>query len=203
MASAQLAYSTWLIQYQGRPRMRTTTPVPIQGLTPAGRQENSLPEQATDQPPDPSEELWIEVRNKRTPSQSRTSILPVKRQRGRLLGSTRASRNTRDVQKSKNGAMALILEDPYTWYDIIAIQELYLNLYNSIIYCPCSCQYNLIFPSIGRACTCILVNKQIPIAKWYSGQEPDYCWIRLDLYTGSLAIHNVYSKIPDSYDTVS
>lgn len=108
-----------------------------------------------------------------------------------------------NVQKSKNGVMAPLLEGTHTSYDIIAIQEPWLNSYNGSTYCPRSCQYNLIFPQAGRARTCILINKQIPTSKWRSGQEPDYCWVRLELESGPVTIHNVYSEAPESYDTIA
>src|SRR6266487_5794455 len=108
-----------------------------------------------------------------------------------------------NIQKSKNRVMVPLLEGNHKLYDIIAIQEPWLNPYNSTTYCLCSCQYNLIFSQTSRARTCILVNKQIPIAKWHSGQEPDYCWIRLDLESGPVTIHNIYSETPESYDTTA
>jgi hypothetical protein len=49
----------------------------------------------------------------------------------------------------------------------------------------------------------ILVNKQIPIARWRSGQEPDYCWIKLDLESGPITIYNIYSEIPGLYDMIA
>src|SRR6266487_7067136 len=107
------------------------------------------------------------------------------------------------MQKSKNRVIVLFLEGTYTPHDIIAIQEPWLNPYNSTTYCLRSCQYNLIFLPTGRARTSVLVNKQIPIAKWHSGQEPDYCWIRLDLDSGPITIYNIYSETLELYDTIS
>src|SRR5579862_4644658 len=86
-----------------------------------------------------------------------------------------------NVQKSKNGVMVPLLEGQHVLYDIIAIQEPWLNPLVNTTYCPRSCQYNLIFPQQGRARTALFINKQIPIAKWHAGEDPDYCWVRLEL----------------------
>jgi hypothetical protein len=99
--------------------------------------------------------------------------------------------------------MVPLLEGTHKSYNVIAIQEPWLNPYNSTTYCLRSCQYNLIFPQTGRARICILVNKQILVAKWRSGQEPDYCWIKLDLESGPITFYNIYSEIPGSYNTIA
>jgi hypothetical protein len=97
--------------------------------------------------------------------------------------------------------MAPLLEQRHALYDIIAVQEPWLNPQIDTTYCPRRCQYNLVFPQQGRARTALFINKQLPIAKWYAGQEPDYCWVKLELDSGPITIHNVYSESPGSYVT--
>ena len=106
-----------------------------------------------------------------------------------------------NVQKSKNKVVVPVLEGPHEAYDIIALQEPWLNPLMNTTYAPRSCQYNLIFPQEGRARTCLYINKRIPIAQWQAGQEPDYCWVRINLETGPITIHNIYSETPESHST--
>jgi hypothetical protein len=106
-----------------------------------------------------------------------------------------------NVQKSKDGVMVPLLDSRKASYDVIAIQEPWLNPNVNTTYCPRGSQYNLVFPLQGRARTCLLVHKRIPISTWSAGQEPDYCWIRLELESGPITIHNIYSEIPESYET--
>ena len=108
-----------------------------------------------------------------------------------------------NIQKSKNGVLAPLLDGHHALYNIIAIQEPWLNPYVATTYCPRSCPYNLVFPQQGRACMSIYVNKQIPLAQWHSGSKPDYSWVKLELESGPLTIHNVYSEMPNSYETTT
>jgi len=107
-----------------------------------------------------------------------------------------------NVQKSKDGVLVPLIDGNHAPYDIIAVQEPWLNPCVATTYCPRSCPYTLVFPQQGRARTCIYINKQIPLAQWHSGSEPDYCWVRLELETGPLTIHNLYSETPESYETI-
>src|ERR1700728_4512238 len=106
-----------------------------------------------------------------------------------------------NIQKSKDGVLIPLLEGSHAPYDIIAVQEPWLNQYIPTTYCPRSCLYNLVFSQKGRARTGIYVNNQIPLAQWHSGSKPDYCWVKLELELGPITIHNVYSEIPESFDT--
>jgi len=106
-----------------------------------------------------------------------------------------------NVQKSKNGVMVPLVNGSHTPYDIIAIQEPWLNLMLNITYYPRSCKYNLVFPQQGRARTCLLINKQIPLARWRAGAEADYSWVQIDFESGPITIHNVYSESPRTYGT--
>ena len=78
------------------------------------------------------------------------------------------------MQKSKNKVLVLLLKRNHALYNIIAVQEPWLNLYIDTLYCPQSCLYTLVFLKEGRACTSIYINKQIPLSKWHTRSEPDY-----------------------------
>jgi hypothetical protein len=87
-------------------------------------------------------------------------------------------------------------------FDIISIQEPWINPTQNTTYCPRSSPYHLIFPTEGRARTCIYINKKIPISQWQAGTSPDYCWVRITTPTGQLiTIHNIYSPSPGSFST--
>src|SRR5205823_752513 len=87
--------------------------------------------------------------------------------------------------------------------DVVAVQEPWLNPNIDTTYCPRSCPYNLIFPQGGRARTCLLINKRIPISQWRSHKEPDYCWVCIDTQLGPVTIHSVYSETPELYRTTA
>jgi retrotransposon-encoded endonuclease len=106
-----------------------------------------------------------------------------------------------NVQKSKDGALAQLIGGPYEPYDIIAIQEPYLNPYIDTTYCPRSCPYLLFFPKGGRARTCLYINKKIPLSQWCAGGAPDYSWVQIETTRGLVTIHNIYSENPGSYRT--
>jgi exonuclease III len=106
-----------------------------------------------------------------------------------------------NVQKSKNGVLILLLEGRHESYDIIAVQELWLNPQVKTTYCLNSCPYTLVFPQQGRACTSIYINKQIPLSQWHSSATPDYSWVKLELDSGPITIHNIYSETPNSYES--
>ena len=106
-----------------------------------------------------------------------------------------------NVQKSKTGAMIPLLHWDTPDYDIIAVQEPWLHPQLQTSYCPRSCQYDLAFPTEGRARTCILINKRLLPNRWMTGTSPDYCWIRIETETEPMTIHNIYSETPPSYQT--
>ena len=93
-----------------------------------------------------------------------------------------------NVQKSKNGVMVPLIDGPQDPYDVVAVQEPWLNPNIDTTYCPRSCPYNLIFPQGGRARTCLLINKRIPISQWRSHEEPDYCWVCIDTQLGPVTL---------------
>jgi hypothetical protein len=106
-----------------------------------------------------------------------------------------------NVQKSKNKAMSPLLDSGSQTYDIIAIQEPWLNPFTHTTYCPRQCNYHLVFPENGRPRTCLLINKDIPRSQWTAGATPDYCWVRLTTASGTYTIHNIYSETPLSHVT--
>ena len=97
--------------------------------------------------------------------------------------------------------MVLLLDGPGTLYDVLAIQEPWLNSLVETTYCPQSCLYHLVFPQGGRARTCLYINKRIPLAKWHSYEELDYCRVTINTQQGPITIHNIYSKIPETLGT--
>ena len=108
-----------------------------------------------------------------------------------------------NVQRSKSGVMTPLIYSK-SQYDVIAIQEPWLNPHMQATYCPTNCPYTAIFPSTERARTCFLINKAIPVSSWSHDQSlltPDYCQITFQLPTGRLTIHNIYSQTPTSINT--
>jgi hypothetical protein len=99
--------------------------------------------------------------------------------------------------------MVPLLDGPGTPYDVVAIQEPWLNSTVETTYCPQSCPYHLVFPQGGRARTCLYINKRIPLAKWQSYEELDYYRVKIDTQQGPITIHNIYSEIPETLRTVA
>ncbi len=88
--------------------------------------------------------------------------------------------------------------------EIIAIQEPWINPKIQATYCPADSPYGSVFANVGQARTCFLINKAIPVSMWT--QDPnqitsDYCSITVQLATGPLTIHYVYSPIPPSVNS--
>ena len=104
--AAQAAYNTRPVRYQQASQKPMQHPRVLARPRPASTQENtrtSLPDEprvtaATDNPLEDWQQPWIEVSHKRANSPHGASDLPAKRQRGRPLGSTRASKNTKDIR---------------------------------------------------------------------------------------------------------
>ena len=97
--------------------------------------------------------------------------------------------------------MLPLIDGPHDPYDVIAIQEPWLNPYMSTTYCPRSSPYHLVFCGTGRTRACLYVSKAIPISKWKARAEQDYCWVRIETDIGPITVHCVYSEIPASYRT--
>ena len=95
--------------------------------------------------------------------------------------------------------MIPVLDSPYALYDVIAIQEPWLNPGVDTTYCPRSCSYNLIFPQAGRARACLFINKRIPLSQWHSYEELDYCRVHINLDIGPITIHSIYSEKLELY----
>jgi hypothetical protein len=108
-----------------------------------------------------------------------------------------------NVQKPKDKVMVPLLNGPQTPYDVIAIQEPWLNPRVETTYCPRSCAYHLVYLQGGRARTCIFINKRIPLSKWHSHEELDYFRVQIDLESGPITIHNIYSVTPTSDRTTA
>ena len=95
--------------------------------------------------------------------------------------------------------MLPLIDSPHNLYNIIAVQEPWLNPYINTTYCPQSSLYYLVFSKEGRTQVCLYISKRIPISKWRAGAEQDYCWVKLETDTGSIIVHNVYSEALDNY----
>lgn len=99
--------------------------------------------------------------------------------------------------------MIPLIDGPQEPYDIIAVQEPWLNPFVATTYCPRDCPYNLIFCKEGRARTSLYINKNIPLDKWQAGCEPDYSWVKLETGLGLITVHNIYSEIPETHETIT
>ena len=108
-----------------------------------------------------------------------------------------------NVQKSKNKVIVPLLDGPQEPYNIIAVQEPWLNPLVATTYCPRDCLYNLVFSKEGRARTCLYINKDIPLDQWQAGCEPDYSWVKLETELGPITVYNIYSETPETYRTIA
>jgi exonuclease III len=100
--------------------------------------------------------------------------------------------------------MAPLLADPRTYeFDIIALQEPWINPHQRTTYCPSAAPFHLVFPPEKGRC-CFLINKKLDTAAWEpSFPSPDLCTLRLETRGHKLWIHNVYSPPPGSYSNTS
>jgi hypothetical protein len=103
--AAKLAYINRPAQYQAtsspvRRHQQITAPPLNNEANQASQtsQDEPVITAVIDHPLEDWQEPWIEVNHKRTPSLRSTSVPPAKRLRGRPVGSTRASKNTRDIR---------------------------------------------------------------------------------------------------------
>lgn len=104
--AAQAAYNTRPVRYQASTGPARQIQTPVGPSQRAKAQETArtsttttepLRAAAVDHPLEDWQEPWIEVNRKRTPSPRNASAPPAKR-RGRPIGSTKASKNTKDIR---------------------------------------------------------------------------------------------------------
>lgn len=111
-----------------------------------------------------------------------------------------------NVRKSKNTVMATLLRDARVAdYDIIAIQEPWVNPFMSTTHHPAKDIFHLCYPKTeeedGPARVCFYINKRLDHTKWQFEQHTrDVCSLKIrfegeDQLRGQLAIHNVYNPV--------
>ena len=82
-----------------------------------------------------------------------------------------------NVNKSKNKVMAPLLIDKRIWeFDIIALQELWTNIFQDTTYCLRASPFLLAYPLEKRRCY-FLINKRLDISTW----EPSFASLNLGL----------------------
>jgi len=79
-------------------------------------------------------------------------------------------------------------------YDILAIQEPWINHLTRSTYCPRSSKYHLIHQTEGRAA--LYISKQIPTSQWEYRATREWCWVRLSGYEPGLEVWSIYNP-PD------
>ncbi|GKT52007.1 uncharacterized protein ColSpa_12188 [Colletotrichum spaethianum] len=97
--------------------------------------------------------------------------------------------------------MATLLRDPrIDDYDILAIQEPWINPYNATTHHPAKDRFHLCYPSNreeGLARVCFFVNKKLDHLKWqFKEHSKDLCTLTLGFNVGrntEVAIHNIYN----------
>src|SRR3954468_18753336 len=99
-----------------------------------------------------------------------------------------------NVEHNKQ-ALQVLLEEAK--YDILAIQEPWINRQAQSTYCPRSCKYHLIHTPKGR--TAIYLTKAFQPSQWDYETTDEWSWVRLrgQNQNQSLEVWSVYNP-PDS-----
>jgi hypothetical protein len=97
--------------------------------------------------------------------------------------------------------MALLVTSPGAKdYDILAIQEPWVNPFHPAIYCPASSPFQPIFAAQSKR-SCLLVNRRLDSNKWNTTiTGPDLCSIRLKSEDETVWVHSIYCQPPGSYN---
>ncbi len=97
--------------------------------------------------------------------------------------------------------MALLVGSPAARkYDILAIQEPWINPSQPATYCPSSSPFVPVFGKQSKR-SCLLVNKKLDSNCWEGLlSSPDLCSIRLQNQDETIWVHSVYSQPPGSYN---
>jgi exonuclease III len=80
-------------------------------------------------------------------------------------------------------------------YDILAIQEPWINPQTKSTYCPRSCRYHLVHSPQGRAA--LYITKDLPLSQWDYEAADEWCWARLTDSESGLEVWSIYNP-PDS-----
>jgi len=92
--------------------------------------------------------------------------------------------------ESSKQALEVLLEEAK--FDLLAIQEPWLNPHTKSTYCPRSSQYHLVYQLEGRAA--IFVNKRLDISQWNYEASSDWCRVWFpDTEGGGLEVWSIYN----------
>jgi hypothetical protein len=80
-------------------------------------------------------------------------------------------------------------------YDILAIQEPWINPQTKSTYCPRSCKYHLVHSLEGRSA--LYITKDLPTSQWDYEATNEWCWVRLRGEGRGLEVWSIYNP-PDS-----
>ena len=80
-------------------------------------------------------------------------------------------------------------------YDVLAIQEPWINTSTKSTYCPRSSKYHLIHQRDGRAA--IFIKKRFPVESWDFEVTRDFCrvWFNPDDHGKGLEIWSIYNPL--------
>lgn len=90
-------------------------------------------------------------------------------------------------------SLQVVLEEAK--YDILAIQEPWINPQTKSTYCPRSCRYYLVHSPQGR--TALYITKDLPLSQWDYEATDQWCWARLTGSKPGLEVWSIYNP-PDS-----
>ena len=117
-----------------------------------------------------------------------------------------------NIRHEALSTMAPLLHDKKTeQFDILAIQEPWLNPHNQSFFNPGSSNFHLIHRPKADTRTCFYVNKRLDLKSWeVVNDEKDLCSLKLvikDMQSLDLQqeiwIYNAYNLSPTSYTLVS
>src|ERR1700716_576332 len=96
--------------------------------------------------------------------------------------------------------MALLVNSPDAQnYDILAIQEPWVNPFHPATYCPSSSPFIPVFGNQSKR-SCLLVNRKLNPNCWEAHiSGPDLCSIRLHNHNETVWVHSTYSQPPGSF----
>jgi hypothetical protein len=85
-------------------------------------------------------------------------------------------------------------------YDILVIQEPWINPFQPATYCPSSSPFIPVFSNQSKR-SCLLVNKKLDPNCWEGlVSSPDLCSIQLQNQDEMIWVHSVYSQLPGLYN---
>jgi hypothetical protein len=104
-----------------------------------------------------------------------------------------------NVHKRKDIMALLVGSQKARDFDVLAIQEPWVNTYQPATYCPSGSPFTPIFSSSSKR-SCLLINKKLDPNRWEAlTSSPDLCSISIRNDNETLWIHSVYSQPPGSY----